>query len=154
MAAYYLDSSALVKRYIHETGSRFITTVTDRANGNDAWVATITSVEIIAALYRRVRTGTIRSPTAASAEQIFRQEMVSLFLPWDLAPSILAHAMTLTKAHSLRAYDAIQLATAVDLHVSRNLANFPKLTFLSADQPLNQAALAEGLLVDDPNRYP
>jgi uncharacterized protein len=62
--------------------------------------------------------------------------------------------MAFAKLHPLRAYDAIQLATAADLHARRRNVNLSRLTFLSADQPLNQAALAEGLLVDDPNRYP
>ena len=150
----YLDTSALVKRYVAETGSAFITQMTHIATGNEIWNTTITCVEIIAAFYRRVRIGSLTSAEAASAEQNFRQDLHGVLLLWDVSPSILSQAMALAKLHSLRAYDSIQLATAVDLLTQRRHGNLPPVKFLSSDQVLNQAALAEGLLVDDPNRYP
>ena len=65
-----------------------------------------------------------------------------------------ASAVGLAKLHLLRAYDSVQLATALELQIARRNMNVPLPIFLSADQNLNQAALAEGLLVDDPNRHP
>ena len=43
----------------------------------------------------------------------------------------------------------MQLAAAVEIR-----AHIPSLTFLSADANLNIAAVAESLLVDDPNSHP
>lgn len=154
MAVYYLDTSALVKRFVAETGSVFITQITDIASGNEIWISTATCVEMVAAFYRRVRTGSLTSVEAATSEQNFRQDLQTIYLLWDISPSILSQAMALAKAHALRAYDSIQLATALDIHTQRRHANLPPFEFLSADLSLNQAALAEGLLVDDPNRYP
>ena len=56
--------------------------------------------------------------------------------------------------HPLRAYDAIHLATA--LMVNRRLlaAGVLGLVFLCADDRLLQAAVAEGLAVDNPNEHP
>ena len=154
MIPYYLDTSALVKRYVAETGSAFITQITDSAIGNEIWISTITCVEIVAAFYRRVRIGSLTNAEAAAAEQNFRQDLHGVLRLWDVTPSILSQAMALAKLHSLRAYDSIQLATATDLLTQLRHGNLPPVNFLSADQSLNQAALAEGLLVDDPNRYP
>ena len=63
--------------------------------------------------------------------------------------------MLLARTHGLRAYDAVQLSTAfaVRRHVSRG-RGFGSVTLISADQPLNAAATAEGLTVDDPNLHP
>jgi predicted nucleic acid-binding protein len=154
MAFYYLDASALVKRYVAEKGTAFITSLTNPNAGNDVWIAAIGSVELVAALYRRVNTGSIGASQASNAEQAFRGDLVNIFNSVDLTPSILSRAMGLAKLHLLRAYDAIQLATALELQVARRNMNLPSLIFLCADQTLNQAALAEGPIVDDPNRYP
>jgi uncharacterized protein len=50
---------------------------------------------------------------------------------------------------SLRGYDAVQLAAALEIHFQ-----IPSLTLLSAGVDLNAAAAAEGLSVDDPNTHP
>jgi hypothetical protein len=55
MAFYYVDSSALVKRYIRETGSAWVLSWFDPSLNNDVLIAAITGVEIIAAIIRRAR---------------------------------------------------------------------------------------------------
>jgi len=55
MAVYFVDSSALVKRYINETGSTWVLSLFDSALNNDVLIAAITGVEIIAAITRRAR---------------------------------------------------------------------------------------------------
>ena len=154
MALYYLDASALVKRYVAEAGSPFVTRLTDPSASNEVWIASIGTVELMAALYRRVNTGMLTPSSAWSAEQAFRGDLHRIFDSIDLNPSILARGMGLAKLHLLRAYDAVQLATAIELQIQRRNLNLALPIFLCADQALNQGALAEGLLVDDPNRYP
>jgi predicted nucleic acid-binding protein len=154
MAVFYLDTSALVKRYVAEKGSGFVRQITDPNAANFTWTASVTCVEIVSALFRRVNTGSIALAGAQAAEQAFRQDFYALLRTIDVAPNILAQAMAFAKIHWLRAYDAIHLASAIEYQHRRRALNLRPLLFLSADQPLNQAALAEGLLVDDPNRYP
>ena len=62
--------------------------------------------------------------------------------------------MALAKMHGVRGYDTVHLATAMEYQRRRRVLNLRPLAFLLSDHSLNQAALAEGLLVDDPNRYP
>ena len=57
MTDYYLDSSALVKRYVVETGSAWVSSLFDFALNNEIFVGAVTSVEIIAAITRRTRRG-------------------------------------------------------------------------------------------------
>jgi hypothetical protein len=63
-------------------------------------------------------------------------------------------AMSLAQQHGLRGYDSVQLAAAKILHVQRQAAGLPPLTFVSADDSLPAAAQAEGLTTENPNRHP
>ena len=62
--------------------------------------------------------------------------------------------MRLANAHALRAYDAVQLAAALEINRKEQDAGFAPVTLISADQALNDAAQAEGLSVDDPRSHP
>ena len=54
----------------------------------------------------------------------------------------------------LRAYDAVQLAAALELNGRWVAAGMGGIILVSADQALNDAALAEGMAVEDPNTHP
>ncbi|WP_316433832.1 type II toxin-antitoxin system VapC family toxin [Leptolyngbya sp. NK1-12] len=56
--AYFLDSSALLKRYVPEVGTAWIQSITDAQNQNLLIVAHIAWVEISSAIARRQREGT------------------------------------------------------------------------------------------------
>ena len=47
MVGYFVDSSALVKRYVNETGSVWLSGLVAPAAGNDIYIARITTVEVI-----------------------------------------------------------------------------------------------------------
>jgi uncharacterized protein len=55
VTAYFFDTSALVKRYIDETGSQWIRSLTDLQSENKIIVAGITFVELLSALSRLQR---------------------------------------------------------------------------------------------------
>jgi hypothetical protein len=57
MAVYFLDSSALVKRYINETGSAWVLGLFGPTLDYEFFVAAVTGVEIVAAITRRARNG-------------------------------------------------------------------------------------------------
>ena len=60
----------------------------------------------------------------------------------------------LVTQHPLRAYDAVQLASALRLQLDLTGTESTSLTFLTADERLIAIAEAEGLLTDNPNHYP
>ena len=144
MAAYFLDTSTVVKRYVQETGTAWVQALADPASGHFLYVARITDVEMTAAIARRRRLGNLSPVQATLAMHAFRQDFAQQYRIVELTIPLLQRASELADRHVLRAYDAVQLATALDLSI----------TLLSADTELNTAALVEGLLVDDPNSHP
>jgi uncharacterized protein len=154
MAVVLLDTSGLVKRYVSEKGSQWVTGLTDLNAGNDCWITSITPVELLAALYLRVRTGNLTLASAQYAEQRFRQELSTHFRIITLISLILHRAMGLVTLHPLRAYDSVQLAAALYLDSQYKSLGLPSVIMVPADNNLNGAAIAEGLLIDDPNQHP
>ena len=69
MSVFYFDSSALVKRYLRETGSVWVAGLTDPAAGHRILVADVTLVEVAAAIAARhipPGTGPCRDVSAAT----------------------------------------------------------------------------------------
>jgi uncharacterized protein len=149
VAAYFIDSSALVKRYVQEPGTAWIRSVLHRGAGHQLFVAHITAVEVFAAVARRRRGRTIASRQASSILSRFRKHLSGRYTILEMTPGLLTDAMTLANAHELRAYDAVQLAAAVAL----NRLGQGGIVLVSADQELNVAAIAEGLVVADPTAH-
>ena len=154
MAVCFFDSSALVKRYIAETGSAWIQALTASASGNQLYVARITGAEMIAAITRRWRSGATSPSDAAAALAAFRADFNVAYFSMDVSARLVAHAMDLAEAHGLRGYDAVQLAAALELRDRCRAAGVPDPLLVGADGGLNAAAVAEGLSVDDPNGHP
>jgi predicted nucleic acid-binding protein len=154
VAVYVFDSSALVKRYVHEIGTAWVHGLTDPAAGHTLYIAGITGVEVVSALTRQTRRGALVPTDAARALTQFRQDFAHQYQTVDLTPPLIARAMALAETPALRGYDAVQGAVAVELHRARQARGMPVLTLVSADAALNTAAAAEGLLVEDPNAYP
>jgi predicted nucleic acid-binding protein len=153
MAAYFLDTSALVKRYATETGTAWVTGVIDPAAGNLILVARITGVETVAAIARK-RKGKLLSPSdAATALATARQEFGGLFLIVEITVALLTAAADLAEKHALRGYDAVQLAAALEASAERQRLNLTPLTLVTADKELLAAGTTERLTVDDPNNH-
>jgi uncharacterized protein len=148
VAVYFLDTSAAVKRYVLEPGSAWTRNLTDPAAGHFLYIARITDVEMTSAIARR-RQSTLTLAQAASALNRFRQDFAQQYRIVEITIPLLRQASQLADTHVLRAYDAVQLAAALDIYQLD-----PSLTLVSADADLNAAATAEGLAVEDPNTHP
>jgi predicted nucleic acid-binding protein len=64
--------------------------------------------------------------------------------------AVIKDAQTLTAKHPLRAYDAVQLASALRINRQTVTDGAPAITFVCADTRLLAIAAAEGLAVQDP----
>lgn len=153
MGIYFCDTSALVKRYVIETGSAWLTATIDPKGGNYVFIARITFVEVISAISRKERGGHIPANDSATAQTQFETDYSSEFVSVEIAATLILEAAKLAEKHALRGYDAVQLAAALQTQTKRAARNLPPLTLLSADTDLNAAAIAEGLTVDDPNNH-
>ena len=151
---YFLDSSALIKRYVVEIGSPWIKTLTDSQTGNSLLLVRITWVEVLSAFARRQREGGITAAEVAALIAKFRSEFNSRYRVIEVDMALVEKAGELIVQYPLRAYDAVQLAAA--LRVQSVLTSIPEtqLIFVSADNRLLDIAQSEGLATDDPNNYP
>ncbi len=154
MTAYFLDSSALVKRYVSETGSAWIQQITDPQTGNSLFIARITWVEVRSALARRQREGSLTLAAVNQLIQIFRSDLNNQYQVIELDSTLAETAGQLVSQYPLRAYDAVQLASVLRIQPAFATTQSTQLIFLTADNRLSAIATALGLLTDNPNNHP
>jgi predicted nucleic acid-binding protein len=131
----YFDASALVKLFLDEDGSDLAIRLWSEAD--ELAVSTLARVEVRAALAAAARDGRLETPDYHDARRRFERywNEVAGVAP---GPVLLEQACKLAEQASLRALDAVHLASA--------LAVGPALTiFTSWDERLRAAAAAEGL---------
>lgn len=150
----YLDTSALIKKYIQETGSGWLSELLLTEPQPSIYTSHLTVVEASCAFARRRREGTISQELHLKYLAILQYDSEHHYKLMDVTPEIIKTASELANRHPLRAYDAIHLATG--LLLNENLKNMDKthIQFISSDKRLLDMAQAEGLQVDDPNLHP
>jgi hypothetical protein len=84
----------------------------------------------------------------------FNYDWTHQYIIGSVTSNLINRAITVASQHILRGYDAVQLAGALIFNEQRLSFGLPALTLISADIALNNAAIAEGLIVDDPNNHP
>lgn len=148
MPQYFLDSSALVKRYREETGSPWVLQLFQ--SPIRLIVARLGHIEVASAIMRRGRQSAESTQKVGPALAALDSDMQTSFQVVEFSNLVISRAMDLVRAHGLRAADAIQLACAL---LSRPDAS-TDFYLISADDELNAAAAAEGLQVENPNLHP
>ena len=154
MPAHFFDTSGITKRYVNEIGTARVNGIVAPAARNPIYLVSITGAELVAAIARRQRGGTLTAVKAATVLKDFRYDFANQYRLVAVTRKLIASAMTLTEAHALRGYDAVQLAAALQVNARLLRRRGRPLTLVSADAELNAAARAEGLLVEDPNNHP
>lgn len=150
----FLDSSALVKRYVTEVGSIWIQALTTPTVPQMIIVARITWVEVLSAFARLQREGKIDSAQMTKTRHIFQYDWETQYQQVEIDAQVIETAGQLVQKYPLRAYDSVQLAAALILYPFF-LKIDPKIfTFVSADARLLNIAQAEGLVTENPNNYP
>lgn len=158
MVAHFMDSSALVKHYIFEPGSAWVYSMID-ALAEDGqprhyiFCAQIGLVEVTAAIAKRHRMREISKRVKDLSIGRFAEDYRERYWVIRVDDVLLGEAADLVQRYPLRAYDAVQLGSA--LVISRQLctAGLPVLVFVSADGQLCDAAEAEGLKAENPNDH-
>ena len=134
----YLDASAMVKRYVAETGSEEVSRLISGASV--LGTATISRAEVSSALAKAVRMRLLSREEAASALQVFNAEWESL-VRLQLTEVLISSAATLAWEHGLRGYDAVHLAAGL---FWQDMLGDP-VTMASFDRQLWEAAKIAGL---------
>ena len=115
MALYFFDSSALVKRYVHETGSVWVRDTTASASGHVIHLSLLTTAEIASALARRQREGSLSALERDRLLGAFLVDCARSYLLLQVEEDVIQRAVSLLRNYPLRTADAIQLATAIEL---------------------------------------
>lgn len=142
----YLDASALVKRYIHESGSPETITLIDDAEMVATSIAS--RAEVAAALAKAVRLRMISGRAGRDAGQRLAEDWPD-FVRVPLTEALAERADRLAWEYALRGYDAIQLASALTWQDAAGEAT----VIATFDQQLWDAASRAGLTVW-PDRVP
>jgi predicted nucleic acid-binding protein len=150
---YQFDASAAVKRYVTETGSGWVRTITTPGADNVISLADVTRAEVASALARRAREGSITVDESLELIRAFETHCLTDYRVVPTEHLIVGMAVELILQHPLRAYDAIQLATAVRINGLLISQGLPSPILVSADDRLLAAAQAEGLATDNPNEH-
>jgi hypothetical protein len=154
MTHFFLDSSALIKRYVAEAGTDWLRTITAPDAGNTLIMARITSVEVISGVSRRKREGLMSPRTAQAIKWVLNRHAKREYMVVELSAAVVERAQDLLENHPLRAYDAIQLASAMLSNTRLVAGELAPLIFVSADARLLEAATSEGLNTDHPLAHP
>lgn len=157
MPVYFLDTSALVRRYVSETGMQWVRDLCDPATANIIIVSQLTQVEAVSAFCSKARDQNPRTGISpADRDQLislFRQDLQRNYSVVDVTDNLCLRAADLCTHHKLKAYDAVQLSSALAVKDSLRQQGID-VTFVSADNNLLSAAAAESLLTDNPTNHP
>ncbi len=121
----YLDSSALVKRYLQEPGGDQIRRLIAEAEA--LGTVAISRAEVVAALAKAVRLGAVTAEGADATRRLFLAEWHDLSRI-EITDLVIEWASDLAWGYGLRGYDSVQLAAALTwqatLHMDVLVATF------------------------------
>ncbi len=141
------DASALVKRYLIESGSDTVDALWAAPDATEMVTTYLGHLETAAILRRRRNAGAMKDATFHGARSLLRQEVLNgTGFRLLTADADIPDALALVDRHNINASDAVILAAF--LRFSQNGAGGCAL--VSADKRLLRAAAAEGLNVLDP----
>ena len=142
---YYFDTSALVKRYApNEANSQLVSAFF--TNTHRIYTSALTQTEMISAFCIKERNKQFSKLELQTAIQDYKAHSPANYIL--IQPSNLTHniAENLILTHPLRAYDALHVATAIEIIQQANIKP-QDLEFHTADKDQAAAAKAEGLTV-------
>jgi predicted nucleic acid-binding protein len=134
----YLETSSLVKLYVREKDSE---SVRDSVQASEAVATSVLAyAEARAAFARKLREQGITPDAHRTVKRALDADWPSFFV-LNVTAGTARSAGDLAEKHGLRGFDALHLASAIELRA----AGVADLRFSSANDRLRAAAQAEGL---------
>jgi uncharacterized protein len=149
LALYYLETSALVKLYVRESGTDRLLEMTSRSSDSRLAILSFSQVEFRSAIRRRERNREIPTAVAMGLLEAFGRHLQTRFVTQNVTDFVLDIANALVDRYGLRAFDAIQLGGYAVLKTATPTAETP--VFVCADRDLIAAAEMEGFSTFNPN---
>lgn len=116
---FYLDTSAMLKRYKTEDGTQALVKLFDYLQNTKrrAFISRFTILEVVSGLRRLLNTKELSSTEFNRTMALFfDQDLRDLLTPYPLTEILLNEATEKVRAYGIRAGDAIQLVTALTLN--------------------------------------
>jgi len=132
----FRDSSAIVPLIVEEAGSAACRRLLRADRGVAVWA--LSRVEVLSAIWRRVRAGDMEQAGAVLAIRRL-DALAAHWIEVDGLDAVRARAERILAVHPLRAADALQLAAALVLSKDR-----PHWPFVTGDEQLAGVAELEG----------
>jgi predicted nucleic acid-binding protein len=151
MNSFFLDGSALAKRYVSEIGSALVDVILDTVAEPRIYLLNIGFAEVVSVLVRKKNAG-------GTSATVFNQALLNLerevigsvgkhLLSFD--NSVASDALPFIIKHAINSTDAIVLRVALDIaQLLRTRGD--DLVLVASDQRLLRAAQAEGLTIINP----
>lgn len=152
MPNYFLDTSALAKRYHKENGSESMDRILEEA-GSRSLISSLSIVELESVFAIKMRTGEINPQSLEVARRRFRADLAQqrILVAYSVNEGHFQSARKLLvkygAAEGLRTLDALQLAMALDL---REMGHINVL--VAADQRLCRVASLAGCSAVNPEQ--
>lgn len=148
MATIFFDTSALMRRYDQsEPGAAQVVALCQSAAGHTTFIGELTPIEVASALNRKAREERLGPIERDRLWRLFRRHHRIQYHAFGIDAPTLSLATRLLFEHPLRAYDAVQVASAMNLQ--RLLANLVgRVTFCTADRVQARAAAEVRLEVE------
>jgi predicted nucleic acid-binding protein len=134
----YFDTSALVKRFVNENGSDLVQSLVQSATA--VATAKIAYAELYAGLTRKLRERNLSKARQTVACRQFESDWHA-YVRVELMDDVLLLVRVLIQRHPLKGFDAVHLASALQLKSALDKA----MRFAAADRNLLKAAQAENL---------
>ncbi len=142
MKFYFLDTSALVKRYHAEKGTETVDKIFSEED-KAIVISSICITEMVSAMSRKKEEKAISKEDLDVALSKFFHDVIRDFLVLELDDGHIKDSIVLVLKHNLRTLDALQLAVSISL---KEL----KPVFVCADKKLASVAEKEGIEAINP----
>ena len=160
MAIYFLDSSAIVKRYFPEQGHKWVCVLHKSVQRSELYISQAAFIEVVASICRKAREQKIPIEIRDTIINTFRRSVWRTYGIRLVDEALYIAAGDLCRSYNLRSYDAVQLACAIAVRTEKEAleaelseAKPADLIFVSGDVKLLDIALAEGFRVENPHNY-
>ena len=150
----YLDSSALVKRYVQEAGSKAVISRFER--GETIYTSMLSFAEVHAAIGRKYRDKGLSANEKEKLVDEFQADWLFNLSILELTAATMSALPLLCQQYSLKASDAVHLSAAfwlkdaIRVHAKGFKGSGNILEFGVSDRQLGEAALKCGFQVFNP----
>lgn len=147
MLVYYLDTSAILKRYRIEAGTATVDELFDHSRSDEALLTSyLGALEVEAVAARLLRGRVLRRQDYQRFLNRFADDTDTNLTLYPLTNEILEASVDLIRHYALRAADAVHLESARRIRTASGM----RIIYTASDHALIDAARAEGFDILDP----